>query len=349
MAEATARRDSEEEVLFESDIELSDLNEQAVPKPTVESGLWSYLTPGCQLYLVAMLCGEAMKALSKLLMEKIDMMVLIFTRMSITLCTTVLYMWYKNIDHYFWGPPGVRLLITVRGVSGTVAIVLTMFALKHLSLPEQTVLTFLGPQVAPVLARIILHEQYFWQQAAWGLVSFSGVVVVAKPPPFHHEETTGSESSVQLRVLAIMATLFVVLITGIVMIVVRSIGTRAHPLCVVGSYSMFSVLLSAAWMIADPSRITVPKTIRTWVLLVGTGLFGFCLQYMTAVALQKEQVSMLAGFRYTQILWAVVFELILWRDLPDLWTITGSILVAIGVIQATIVRKRLTEASKPST
>lgn len=335
----------DEEALIRSGIELDSLDdfpadpEEIAVKP---SGIFRYLTPGCQLYLGALLCGQTMKALSKLIMERVDMVFLLFFRMGVTALVTISYMWYNGIEHYFWGPPEVRRLLAFRAICGTAAITLTMFSLKYISLPEQTVLTFLGPLVTPLLACLILHEQYFWQQAAWSLFSFAGVIVVAKPPPFF-EYTNENGASLHLRFLAIAATLLVVIFAGLVMVVVRSIGTRAHPLCVVGSYSVLTVVFSVCWMIAEPSRFTLPQTSETWLMLLGACFFGFCLQSMSSVALQKEPVNLLAGFKYTQILWAVIFELVIWHDLPDIWTVVGSTLVAFGVVQATITRQKLIE------
>lgn len=349
--EAAIESAIEEDALLESDIELEALQEspQSSQEPVAAvpaaKGIRRYLTTGCQLYLIALFCGAGMKATSKLVLEEVKMPVLVFTRMGITLIIAVLCMWWKNVEHYFWGPPGVRMLILFRGILGCVNLILTMFALMYLRLPEQIVLSFLSPQVTAILARLVLHEAYFWQQAAWGIMSLGGVVLISKPPPLFNYTKSTPPVLVHRRMQAVVATLLVVVFASTVMVTVRKIGTRAHPMCITGSYSFFAVLFSGGWMIVDPTQAVLPQSLRTWALMIGAGTFGFMLQVLSSMALQREEASHLAAFRYTQVLWAVLLELAIWHDLPDIWTISGSILVAVGVIQTTLVRHRLQSAN----
>jgi drug/metabolite transporter (DMT)-like permease len=63
------------------------------------------------------------------------------------------------------------------------------------------------------------------------------------------------------------------------------------------------------------------------------GLFAFAglmmgvAHYLMILSLLLAQGATVAPFRYLSLLWSVLLGWLIWHDLPDIWIITGSILV----------------------
>ena len=73
--------------------------------------------------------------------------------------------------------------------------------------------------------------------------------------------------------------------------------------------------------------------------ILGAGLFLIA-GYLSAVtAMRWGEIGLVAPFRYTSLLWAIVLGWVAFSDLPDFWTLIGSgIVVAAGIF--TLLRER---------
>lgn len=301
------------------------------------------LSKGMQIYLVALFCGSLMKACSKMLVEKMDLFMVLFCRMLITSTLTFGSMYFKKIDHYFWGPPGARVLLFIRGAIGTFNIAATYFSIKYMTLPDNTAISFLTPLVTIVLAHFILKEQYRWQQAVASLVSLLGVIVIARPPflfgePKHDESDEASNEKTKkayaMHTAAVLATLCVVFTAAMVAIILRKLKDKVHALHTVANYAVQAVICSLIALTVRGTW-TFPSDGLQWLLIVVMGSFGFMLQYLSSMAIQMEEASVLANLKYTQIVYATVLEAVFWHDLPDLVSGLGIVLTLVGVIIST--------------
>jgi drug/metabolite transporter (DMT)-like permease len=74
--------------------------------------------------------------------------------------------------------------------------------------------------------------------------------------------------------------------------------------------------------------------------VLGAGLF-LIVGYLTSVmAMRSGDIGLVAPFRYTSLLWAIVLGLLVFGDLPDFWTLFGAaIVVAAGIF--TLWRERV--------
>jgi drug/metabolite transporter (DMT)-like permease len=73
--------------------------------------------------------------------------------------------------------------------------------------------------------------------------------------------------------------------------------------------------------------------------VIGAGLF-LIVGYLTSVmAMRQGDIGLVAPFRYTSLLWAIVLGLLVFGDLPDRWTLIGAAIV-IGAGLFTLWRER---------
>jgi drug/metabolite transporter (DMT)-like permease len=73
--------------------------------------------------------------------------------------------------------------------------------------------------------------------------------------------------------------------------------------------------------------------------VLGAGLF-LIVGYLTSVAAMRHgDIGLVAPFRYTSLLWAIVLGLVVFGDLPDGWTLLGAAIV-VGAGLFTLWRER---------
>lgn len=77
---------------------------------------------GVVLVAVSQLFGALMNLSARLLELEADMhpLQILFARMSVTTVLSCLYMWWNKVPHFPLGPPGLRWVLVVRGISGFV-------------------------------------------------------------------------------------------------------------------------------------------------------------------------------------------------------------------------------------
>jgi drug/metabolite transporter (DMT)-like permease len=73
--------------------------------------------------------------------------------------------------------------------------------------------------------------------------------------------------------------------------------------------------------------------------VLGAGLF-LIVGYLTSVmAMRKGDIGLVAPFRYTSLIWAIVLGLLVFGELPDIWTLIGAAIV-VGAGLFTLWRER---------
>ena len=67
-------------------------------------------------------------------------------------------------------------------------------------------------------------------------------------------------------------------------------------------------------------------------LFIGIGVAAFLTQLLMTYALQKAPASIVSPFNYTGIVWAIIFDYIIWNAHPMFATIFGGIIITISGI-----------------
>ena len=68
------------------------------------------------------------------------------------------------------------------------------------------------------------------------------------------------------------------------------------------------------------------------ILFVGVGVFYSLGLYFQIIALSKARASIIQPFHYTLIFWAIVLGFIFYKDIPDLFTVIGALIIALSGI-----------------
>lgn len=109
---------------------------------------------------------------------------------------------------------------------------------------------------------------------------------------------------------------------------IRWIGQRAHPLISVNYFATWCTIVSVVVIATVPSvKFRLPNGIVEWAYLIFLGICGFIMQFLLTAGLAHEKSSRATNMVYTQMLFALAFDKIVWDVTPGLWSIIGSSLI----------------------
>lgn len=262
---------------------------------------------------------------------------ILFVRMFITYICCALYMMItKSVEDAPWGPKEIRHLLVIRGLVGFFGVFGLYYSLQYLSLSDAVAITFLIPMVTAFLAWAILHERYSFLEAICGLLSLGGVLLIAKPNFLFgkesESETAGDDgvesSSTELRLLASGVGLVGVMGASGVYIILRKIGKRAHPLLSVSYFALSTCIVTFVSLLVIPSlSFILPENSRQWLLFFLIGLSGFIMQFSLTAGVQRVKASKSSLMIYTNMIFAVFWDLTIWGHFPGLLSFLGILII----------------------
>ena len=315
-------------------------------------------TPPCLLLLVCPTEGLAQ---------------ILFARMTGTLILTSGYQWLAKVEHAPFGPRSVWGLLVARGVGGFFGVYGMYYSLQYLPLSDATVITFLAPLVTGLACSVLINEPFTRREQVAGLVSFLGVILIARPTSLVPHANRGTDlspgsgidvgiapanasttadpqglghvSPVQ-RMSAVGIALVGVLGAACAYTTIRWIGQRAHPLISVNYFAAWSTIVSTVCLLAIPGLgFRLPASLVQWAYLIFLGVCGFVMQFLLTAGLAHERGSRATNMVYTQMLFALAFDKIVWNTSPGLLSILGSSLI-LGSALYVAVHKNKTRESR---
>ncbi|KAI6823608.1 hypothetical protein KC340_g5021 [Hortaea werneckii] len=326
--------------------------------------LWTRNLGLCYM-LIAQVFGTLMNVTTRLLEVEgnngkgLHPFQILFARMSITVVLASGYMYYRKTPYFPLGMPEVRWLLVARGFGGFFGVFGMYYSLLYLPLADATVITFLAPSLACWACSILINEPFGRLEQIAGLVSLVGVALIARPtslfaafaskdsPPATGNSdvmpggnSTGAASgedadassyedvTPEQRLAAVGIALVGVLGAATAYTTIRWIGKRAHPLISVNYFAVWSTIVSTFMMLVLPDvGFLLPADAKEWAYLIFLGTCGFIMQFLLAAGLAYEKSSRATNMTYTQMLFALTFDKLIFGHTPDLMSIAGSTLI----------------------
>ena len=201
-----------------------------------------------------------------------------------------------------------------RGLAGLIGNVLFFLAFQRLPVADVTVISQAVPIFSCILAIIFLGETIGWRRWTAITIGFLGVIIAINP-------------SVNIAVASLYA-LGGTLMWSTTIIFLRLLGSTEHPVKTVFYFMLVSVLITS---IFQPFLWKEPS-FEVILLFIGIGIAALLTQLLMTYALQKAPASIVSPFNYTGIVWAIIFDYIIWNAHPMFATIFGGIIITISGI-----------------
>lgn len=224
---------------------------------------------------------------------------------------------------------GAPVLQILRGLMPLTVGGLMVFSVMVMPLAEATVILFAGPFILLVLASLFLGERV--SRASWiGVAAgFLAVLLVARP---------GLGGFSFNAILPAGAAFFFALLQ----MFSRQLGMRGESAVTSLAWTLLVGLIVSAPLAIYDWR---PPTAAGWLLLLMLGVCFAGAQYFMARAYVLAPANVLAPYTYAQILAALIFGFLVFRDVPDLFSLAGvALIIAAGLYVYSVSRKA---AAKP--
>jgi drug/metabolite transporter (DMT)-like permease len=226
-------------------------------------------------------------------------------------------------------PWGNRPLpLTLRGFLGFGSLSCLYFAVVRLPLADATVLQYTSPMWTAFLAVWVLGEHMQRREVLFAAASAVGVVVITRPSFLF------GAGAPRLDLIAVAAALAGALFSSGAYVTVRKLGRTEHPLVIVFYFTLVTVPASLPGALAH----LVAPTAREWLILLAVGVAAQAGQLYLTHGLQLERAGRATAAGYLQVVFAALWGALFFAELPDRWTIGGSILVLAGTLGLAISR-----------
>lgn len=205
---------------------------------------------------------------------------------------------------------------------GLAAMYCFFYAIAHLPLTDAMLFTYSAPVFTPIIAYLWLKEPLTKRMLAFSLLGLAGVILVAKPS----SAIFNSLSLVGLAASVLAATAFVS---------IREMSDTEPAFRMVFYFSFFSSLISAvpllwAWQ---------PLNTQQLAILCAAGLMAALAQIVMTRAYSIAPPGLIGPVAYLAIIFAGIFSLLRWGEVPNLTTIIGAVLIFSASILTLVLRK----------
>jgi drug/metabolite transporter (DMT)-like permease len=236
-------------------------------------------------------------------------------------CVVSLVISYVMVRRAGLSPWGTRKpLLVLRGVAGFSALLCFFYSVTKLPLADVTVLHFTSPAYTALLAWVFLKESMTRPQIAGLMLSLGGVVLVVQP-----EALFGAGA---LPVLPVVVALVGSLFTAVAYTTVRKLRESDDALVVIFYFPLIGTPLSIPLMAGNAIWPTPPE----WLLLVAVGVVTQVAQIFLTKGLHLESAGRAHSIGYLQIIFAALWGVMFFEDLPNTLGIVGAVLVAGGTL-----------------
>ena len=262
--------------------------------------------------IMAVFCVTIMSVQAKLVGIEYHAVQITFARAMVVIIL-LLPLIYKlgGIKFLKTDKPYLHFFRSLAGLSGNIMFFL---AFQRLPVADVTVISQAVPIFSCIFAIIFLNELIGWRRWLAILIGFGGVIIAINP--------TGT-----IAVASIYA-LIGTLMWSTTIIFLRLLGTTEHPVKTVFYFMLVSFIITSFF---QPFLWTEPS-LRVIALFVGLGVSAFLTQLLMTYALQKAPASIVSPFNYTGIVWAIIFDYLIWNSHPVFTTILGGLIITISGI-----------------
>lgn len=216
----------------------------------------------------------------------------------------------------WWGTPGRRRLLVQRGVFGFLALSAFYHSIVHLPLADATVIQYTNPVFAGLIAVPFLGERLRRREVVSVLVSMAGVALVMRPSFLFGEGAA-------LDPLTVGIGLAGALCSACAYVTVRKLGETEHASVIVFYFALVSVIASVPTALPG----AVWPTPREWLVMLGIGVSTQLGQVSITHGLRLERAGRATATGYLQIVFAALWGIIFFAELPDWGTLAGAALI----------------------
>jgi len=264
--------------------------------------------------------GVSVKAVS----DRIPVYEIAFFRSFLSVLFLGLLLSRQKVSFRSENPP----LIMFRALVGSAAMFCNFYAIGHLALGDAAMLINTFPLFVPVLAFLFLGEKISKKLIGLILFSFAGILLILRPQ-FGFMNLAGC--------IALLGALF-----ASMDVLAIHLSFRSDPALRLAFYmSLVASIISLPIMVQN----YVHPTTLEWVFLFAAGIFGTGAQCAIISAYGRGDITKLAPLAYLAVVLSFAAGALWWNEIPSIWSAAGTLMVILGCIWITRLKKVYPEVS----
>jgi drug/metabolite transporter (DMT)-like permease len=265
---------------------------------------------GAGLVLVSSLAFASMGALVKHIAPMLPNEMLVFFRNLFGLIALMPFVYRFGIAQL--RTENLRWHLS-RALFGVTAMYCFFYALGHMPLADALLLNYTAPVFTPLIAAWWLRERLTRQLVWAAAIGLIGVMVILKP---------GHELFAPVALIGLASGFF----AALAMSTIRRMAQTEPAVRIVFYFGVVATLVSAvpllwAWQTPD---------VTTTLLLMGSGVLATVGQLFLTKAYSRAPAARVGPLTYATVIFAAIYGWMWWAETPDLWSLTGALLVALG-------------------
>ncbi|MFP7572328.1 DMT family transporter [Marivita sp. S2033] len=205
-----------------------------------------------------------------------------------------------------------QALVLARGIAEAVAAYFFLSALLAMPLANVTALMQMLPLTVTLGGAIVFREAVGWRRWVSIAVGFCGMLLIVRPG------TEGFTSASVYTLCAVGAVTVRDLVT-------RRVSMATPSLMVTFVSSVIVTLFAGVWSFGQD---WVPLTPRLTLLVLTASAFIVGAYLTSVMVMRVGQVSFVAPFRYTGLVWALILGWLLFGEWPQPLTLIGASIIA---------------------
>ncbi|WP_312529607.1 DMT family transporter [Paracoccus sp. (in: a-proteobacteria)] len=208
--------------------------------------------------------------------------------------------------------------LCLRSIGEIGSTMLYLLALQHMALGNLSAIMQAMPLLVTLAAAIVFRDRLGPRRLIAIAIGFIGVLIIVRP---------GSDAFDGWSLVALAAVLMVVL---------RDLATRsfssAVPSVTIAIYAAVAVMIFS--LILTTQEVWVMPQLNQIALLALAAIL-FAVGAITVVATMRlGEISFVAPFRYTALIWAILLGWLIFGEWPDVWTQLGALLIVAAGLYA---------------
>lgn len=225
-----------------------------------------------------------------------------------------------------WLAGAVKPIVILRAILDAASNATFILALIHMRLADVLAINLVSPLLLTMLFAFFFHESVGWRRWTAILVGITGMLFIVKP----------NTDAFNIWALIAFAT---AVASALRDLTTRRINTQVPTLAItfVSVIAVTSSGLILAFAFGEQWTLIAPKYlgfigVATLVLTIGTPF--------AVSAFRNVDISVVAPFRYSLLIWGAVAGYLVFNEVPDRWSLFGSLLI-VGSGLYTLHRERV--------
>ncbi len=244
---------------------------------------------------------------------------IVFFRSSLNFI--ILLPWVNDFLNSKWKSEIKFLLL--RGLAGCFSMFLYFYAIENLKLADAVMLNYSSPIPTLLLSAFFLKERISKGALVFILIALVGIALILKP----------DMNVSSLAGIAGFSSAFIASIAYISMkVATRNISSKA----IVFSFAGISMFVSA---IPTFFNFIAPR-LGDYPFIFAIGIIATLAQLSMTRAYRGLPASVASPLSLSAVLFAAIFGFVIWKEIPDIFSIIGAVLLTLGLIGAYQIRPK---------